>query len=97
MFKDYLDKIQKSATAFMKLLNLFSVIRQFADQKLDENRKAIIKGLYVLAFTPEKMDQKTLMTVTQLADGMLRNKNSAFKRMLDAIDGKRDLVIHVSP
>jgi hypothetical protein len=81
--KGHLDKLQKPENPFKQLLNQFGFIRQFADQILDENREISIKALYVLAFTPEKMDQNTLMTVTHLADEMLRAKNPVFKRRME--------------
>jgi len=69
--------------AFKPFANLFGSKKQKSNTPLADNQKIIIKALYVLAFSPEKMDQKTLMTVIHLADEMLKNKNATFKQRME--------------
>ncbi len=42
-----------------------------------------IKGLYIMAFTPEKLAPEKLKHVTHMADGMIRAKNPTFKQLME--------------
>jgi hypothetical protein len=42
-----------------------------------------IKGLYIMAFTPEELGTEKLKYVTHVADGMLRAKNPTFKQLME--------------
>jgi hypothetical protein len=78
--RDSLDQFQKPENPYLQLLNRFGVIQQFADQILKPHIDTRIKALYVVAFTPAKMDQNELMSVTHLAMDKLKAKDSLFKQ-----------------
>jgi len=87
VIKDRLDKLQQPNNPFAQLLNRFGFIRQFADQILDnadgKNKNLRVKAVYIMAFTPEKLNPKTLQGVTYLAADMLKAKNPAFKQLME--------------
>ncbi len=41
------------------------------------------KGLYILAFTPEKLAPENLKATVKAAEGMLKAKNVAFKQLME--------------
>ena len=43
-----------------------------------------IKGLYVMAFTPDAWGPDKLKEVGKIADGMLRDKDATFKQMMES-------------
>ena len=47
--------------------------------------KKTIKGLYILAFTPEEMTEESLQVVIPIADKMLKEKNATFATLLDSM------------
>ncbi|MCP4140614.1 MAG: hypothetical protein GY755_10055 [Chloroflexi bacterium] len=48
--------------------------------------KNAIKGMYILAFTPEEMTEETLQTVIPIAEKMLKEKSATFAALLDAME-----------
>jgi len=64
---------------------------KFIKNKLSKN---VIKGLYILAFTPEEMSEEALQTAISIADKMLKGKNTAFARLLDVM--QEDTPLHIS-
>jgi hypothetical protein len=83
-----LQEVQQSGHPFRPLFDRFTVIRQVAEQIVEERRGLQaymnkIKALYVMAFTPEKMDQDPLRALTQEAVNHLKGKNPAFKQRFE--------------
>jgi hypothetical protein len=42
-----------------------------------------IKGLYIMAFTPEELEPEKLKHVTHIADRMLKAENPTFKQLME--------------
>jgi hypothetical protein len=42
-----------------------------------------VKGLYVMAFTPQEVASEELKALVHVADGMLRVKNPVFKQLME--------------
>ena len=64
--------------------------RQAAEQVLEARRTlqaytSKIKALYVMAFTPEKMNQDSVQALTQEAVDQLKRKNLAFKQRFEGM------------
>src|SRR5687768_13964864 len=93
--KGPLDQLQKPGSPFLQLLERFHFIRQFDDQIFDKPRDidTRIKALYIVAFTPAKMDRNELMSVTHLATDKLKAKNPIFKQRMEAMPPKTRLEI----
>ena len=51
----------------------------------NKRSKNTIKGLFILAFTPEEMSGESLQAVIPIADKMLKEKNAAFAALHDAM------------
>lgn len=93
--KARLDQFQKPEHPFLQLLNRFGFIHQSADQIFDQSHDidTRLKALYVVAFTPAKMDRNELMSVTNLAMDNLKAKNSLFKQRIEGMPPKARLEI----
>ena len=83
-----LHEVQQAGHPFRPMLDRFAVIRQAAEQVLEERRTlqaytSKIKTLYVMAFTPEKMNQDSVQALTQEAVDQLKRKNLAFKQRFE--------------
>jgi hypothetical protein len=90
VFVSPLHEVQQAEHPFRPVLDRFAVIRQAAEQVLEERRTlqaytSKIKALYVMAFTPEKMDQDSLQTWTQEAVDQLKRKDLAFKQRFEGL------------
>lgn len=87
-FVSPLSDVQQPGHPFQRMLDRFAVIRQVAEQILEE-RSGLqaymnkIKGLYVMAFTPGKMDQDSLQRLTNEAVNRLKAKNLPFKQRFE--------------
>lgn len=44
-----------------------------------------IKGVYILAFTPQKVDPKTLSEISKIAADMMAKKDPVFKTIIDGL------------
>jgi hypothetical protein len=88
VFVGPLHEVQQPGHPFLPMLDRFVMIRQVAQQQLEE-RHALeaytskIKALYVMAFTPEKMNQDSVQALTQEALDQLKRKNLAFKQRFE--------------
>lgn len=100
--KDHLDKLQQPGGSFVPLLERFGFIRQFADEILDKkrvdnqdhNHNLRLKAIYILIFTPEKLDSKNLLSVSRLASEMLEAKDPIFKRLIqEQVESKTPIEI----
>ncbi len=45
-----------------------------------------IQAVYIMGFTPEKLDSNTLVQMVQAADRMLQGQNPAFKQLMQKAD-----------
>ncbi|MEW5956554.1 MAG: hypothetical protein AB1801_02440 [Chloroflexota bacterium] len=101
VIKEQVDKLQHPKNPFMPLLDHFGFIRQFADQILDRNAANAhgknnirrVKALYMMAFTPEKLNPKTVQGVTFLAADMLKAKDPTFKQLMAGLAPKTPIEI----
>lgn len=88
VFASPLDEVQQTGHLFRPVLDRFAVIRQAAEQVLEERRTlraytSKIKTLYVMAFTHEKMNQDSVQALTQEAVDRLKRKNLAFRQRFE--------------
>lgn len=93
--KGHLDQFQRPEHPFLQLLNRFTFIHQFADQVFDQPRNidTRIKALYIVAFTPAKLDRNELMSVTHMATDKLKAKDPLFKQRMEEMPPKTRLEI----
>jgi hypothetical protein len=92
--KGNLDQFQKPEHPFGQLLERFHFIRQSGDQLLDGNRTDKLKALYVLAFTPRKMDRNELLPVVFMAVDRLKGKNPTFKQRMEEMAPRAPIEIN---
>lgn len=86
--KAHLDQFQKPGSPFLPLIERFRYIHQFADQISEESHKPDIKALYVVAFTPEELDQDRLVPLVFFASDRLKAINPTFRRRMEQMASK---------
>ena len=73
--------------------SIFKRKKENADQHQEKTLK--IKAVYVMAFTPEKLDSNTLMGVSKIAGDMLKGKDANFKQLEEQFT-RANTPVHIS-
>jgi hypothetical protein len=79
-----MEQVQQADHPFQPLLLAFRAIHKIADQVADESQPLYIKGVYVLALSPELLtDTQSLHSLTRAAMTTLKATDLQFKRRME--------------